>query len=58
LVALGNTICRGLADGNTYGDAIEIITGNRADVTQAQADTFVRSAVTNLCPQYESLLPG
>jgi hypothetical protein len=56
-VNVGNTACQGLADGVSYGQQVQAFTESDAKPTAAQAETLVRSAVRNLCPEYQAMLP-
>jgi hypothetical protein len=57
LINLGNEECMGLSTGQSYGAAVETLTGAGKNITTAQADMLVTSAVHNLCPAQASNLP-
>jgi uncharacterized protein DUF732 len=57
LLKIGQTVCHGFRGGVTYGDEVLAFTESSAKPTTGQADTLVRLAVVNLCPQYGSDLP-
>jgi hypothetical protein len=57
LIKVGNDMCQGLSSGQSYGAAVETLTGSGKNITTAQADILVRSAVHNLCPDQASTLP-
>lgn len=57
-VTVGNTACQGLTDGVGYGQQVQAFVSSDAKPSQDQAETLVRSAVRNLCPEYTSMLPG
>jgi hypothetical protein len=56
-LAVGNTACQGLAAGVSYGQQVQAFVESDAKPTQAQAETLVRSAVANLCPENAGMLP-
>lgn len=57
-LAIGRTICDGLADGSlTYMDAVDAQRIS-ARMTADQAAVVVRSAVRNLCPAEQGQLPS
>lgn len=51
---VGQTTCTSFGDGVSYGEQVSVY-AKQASIPQAE--NLVRSAVTNLCPQYESMLP-
>jgi hypothetical protein len=57
LIKVGNDMCTGLSTGQSYGAAVETLTGAGKNITTAQADMLVTSAVHNLCPAQASALP-
>lgn len=56
-VNVGNTACQGLADGVSYGQQVTAFVESDAHPSQQQAETLVRSAVRNLCPEQAGMLP-
>lgn len=54
---VGNTACQGLADGISYGQQVQAFVESDAKPTPQQAETLVRSAVRNLCPEKSAMLP-
>jgi hypothetical protein len=56
IIKLGNTMCDGIGDFG-YGKVVEVVQTSNAHPTPEQASEFVRSAVTNLCPEHRDLLP-
>jgi hypothetical protein len=57
-LTVGNTACQGLSDGVSYGQQVQAFVESDAKPTQAQAEALVRSAVANLCPEYQAMLPS
>jgi hypothetical protein len=57
LLKVGNEMCIGLSGGQSYGAAVTILTNAGKNITSAQADMLVTSAVHNLCPAQASTLP-
>lgn len=55
--SVGNTACQGLADGVSYGQQVQAFVESDAKPTQAQAETLVRAAVRELCPEHAGMLP-
>ncbi len=57
LLELGNGTCEGFDSGLSYGRVVQGYTSSDAGATPEQAETFVRAAVANLCPEHERELP-
>jgi hypothetical protein len=55
--AVGNKTCEAFNDGVSYGDQVSAYLSTDAKPTQVQAETVIRSAVRNLCPEYAAMLP-
>jgi hypothetical protein len=56
-VNVGNTACQGLTDGVSYGQQVTAFVESAAHPNREQAETLVRSAVRNLCPERSGMLP-
>jgi len=56
-LTVGNKMCEGFNDGVSYGDQVSVLLESDAKPTQVQAETLIRSAVKNLCPEYKPMLP-
>ena len=56
-LTVGNKTCEGFNDGISYGDQVSVYLESDAKPTQVQAETLIRSAVKNLCPEYKPMLP-
>jgi hypothetical protein len=55
-IDVGNSACRGLAQGISFGHQVQVFLRSDAKPTRQQAETLVRSAVKNLCPEQSSML--
>lgn len=59
LTDLGQTACNGFgASGLDYVGVVRGFTTSNAAPTNDEATALVRSAVVNLCPQYQDRLPA
>ena len=58
LLSLGNNACEGFsASGLSFGRVVQGFVESNAHPSTAEAEAFVRAAVTDLCPELASNLP-
>lgn len=58
LLNLGNSACEGFSsNGLSYGRVVQGFVESNAHPSTAEAEAFVRAAVTDLCPEQSSNLP-
>jgi len=57
VLGMGVSSCEMLAE-SSFGSTVQYMTTLTSRPTMAEAEELVRHAVTNLCPQHQSLVPG
>jgi hypothetical protein len=57
LIELANLVCEGIPDIG-YGRVVQGIVESDAKPSPQEATEFVHAAVRNVCPEYQSSLPG